>query len=119
MKVNSTPKIIDIREMDVPSLGKKALAFDFEFLSEYTPDVASIKVTGEMLYLADKPEEIIKKWKKDKGLPTEVSVEVLNTLFRKCLLKASNLAEDLQLPPPLDLPRIVPKPSQVPEKEAR
>jgi hypothetical protein len=41
-----------------------------------------------------------------------MNVEVLNHLFRQCLLKISNLADDLQLPPPIQLPRVKPKGEQ-------
>jgi hypothetical protein len=42
-------------------------------------------------------------------LPESVNIEVLNHLFRQCLLKAANMADDLQLPPPLAMPRVAPK----------
>jgi hypothetical protein len=61
------------------------------------------------MYLADKNKAIVDEWEKNKRLPETVSLEVLNYLFRHCLLKASNLADDLQLPPPMPMPRITPK----------
>jgi hypothetical protein len=113
MKINSSPKITEVKEIDVPSVGKKALAFAFEFGTQYGPDIADIKVSGEVIYVNDKEKaEILKGWKKDKKLPDAIGIEVLNHLFRHCLLKVSNIAEDLQLPPPLNFPLVKPKSDQ-------
>lgn len=109
VKVNSAPRITDVKEVSVPNLSKKAISIDFEFMTRYDPDFASITIKGSIMYMADKNKAILDEWKKDKHLPEKVSLEVLNYLFRRCLLKASLLAEDLQLPPPMPMPRITPK----------
>jgi hypothetical protein len=113
IKINSTPKIVSAKEIDVGAIAKKALAFGFEFITEYGPDVAKINVNGEVIYVNDERKaEILKGWKKDKKLPDDVGIEVLNHLFRHCLLKVSNIAEDLQLPPPLNFPLVKAKSEQ-------
>jgi len=109
IKVNSTPKINSVKEASVPSLKKKALSLEFEFVTKYNPDVAEIKISGDIMYLTDKNTQILSQWKKDKKLPEELSVEVLNHLFRRCLMKIAYIAEDLQLPPPIAMPRVKPK----------
>ena len=109
IKVNSSPKINEIKEVDVDGIGKKALALNFEFLTEYQPDIGKIKVEGEMVYMSESSAKILAQWKKNKTLPEDASVEVLNQLFRKCLLKVSNIAEDLQLPIPIQIPRVMAK----------
>ena len=111
VKVNSTPKVTNIKEMSIPSLGpgKKALSFDFEFLTKYDPDVAEIKMGGNVIYLSSKSNAILKQWKKEKKIPEDVSVDVLNHLFRRCLIRIANIADDLQLPPPLPMPRVRPR----------
>ena len=110
IKVNSTPTVTGIKEMSVPTLGaKKALNFEFEFLTKYEPDVAEINIGGNIIYLSDKNTAILKQWKKEKKIPENVSIEVLNHLFRRCLIRVANIADDLQLPPPLPMPRVRPK----------
>ena len=109
IKVNSVPRISDIREVTLSTLGKKVLSMDFEFHTTYDPRVGEIKIGGELLYLTDKNKEILTKWKKEKKLPEKESLEILNYLFRKCLLKVSNIAEDLQLPQPIPMPTVKPK----------
>ena len=110
IKVNSTPTVTNIEEMSVPSLGgKKALKFEFEFLTKYDPEVAEIKMGGSVIYLSDKNAAILKQWKKEKRIPEDVSIEILNHLFRRCLIRVANIADDLQRPPPLPMPRVTPK----------
>jgi hypothetical protein len=109
IKVNSTPMITGVKEIDLPNLSKKALSIDFEFITRYEPSFASITIEGSLLYLADNGKELVSEFAKNKKLPEKPSMEVLNYLFRHCLLKASILAEDLQLPPPMPMPKITPK----------
>lgn len=109
VKVNSTPSITNVKEVAVPNLAKKALSIEFEFLTRYEPNFARITIKGSIMYLTDKNKPVIDEWEKNKRLPEKLSLEVLNYLFRKCLLKASLLAEDLQIPPPMPMPKITPK----------
>jgi hypothetical protein len=109
IKVNSTPRIISIKEVDVATFKEKALSIVFEFETNYDPKLAEIKITGDILYIAKDNANVMSEWKKDKKLPDEVNIEILNNLFRRCLVKISTIADDLQLPPPLQLPRVMPK----------
>ena len=106
IKVNSTPRVVDIKEINVATLKKKALSLSFEFVTTYSPNIGEIKIGGDILYLSDKNATILGQWKAKKKLPESVSVDILNHLFRRCLLKIANMAEDLQLPPPLQMPRV-------------
>jgi hypothetical protein len=109
IKVNSTPMVTGVKEIDLPNFSKKALSIDFEFMTRYEPAFASISIEGSILYLAENNKEVVSEFTKNKKLPEKASMEVLNYLFRHCLLKASILAEDLQLPPPMPMPKISPK----------
>ena len=110
IKVNSVPRINDMKEVTISTLGnKKVLSLLFEFVTNYDPRVGEIKIGGELLYLSDNNKELLNKWKKERKLPEKPSLEILNYLFRRCLIKVSNIAEDLQLPPPLPMPTIKPK----------
>ncbi len=113
IKVNSTPRIIDVRQIDLPSISKKVLALNFEFTTTYNPEVGEIRINGELLYASESNAKILKQWQAKKMLPEEVNIDVLNHLFRQCLLKVANMADDLQLPPPLALPRVAPKQKSV------
>jgi hypothetical protein len=112
VKINSSPKIVSVKEADVTPMGKKALSLEFEFTTKYAPDIGEIKMSGEVIYLSDKNAKVIKEWKAKKTLPEGMNLEVLNYLFRACLIKISVLADDLQLPPAVQLPRVRPKSDQ-------
>lgn len=121
ININSVPKVTDMREISLTEFGKKALALRFDFTTTYLPEgvdpqkgkkespIGNIVMTGELVYLPENTQNILKQWKKEKKLPEEMKVEILNHLFRTCLLKMANIAEELQLPLPLTLPRVEPK----------
>jgi len=109
LDINSTPNITSIEEKEIEVVGKQStLIIGFEFESSYKPDVGSIKLVGELVYATKDGKEILKLWKKEEKLPDNVDVEVKNFLFKKCLTLGINLAEELQLPPPIAFPVIVP-----------
>ncbi len=94
---------------DVPGLNKKGLSITYEFSAEYMSEknnkrFAEITVEGYILFLDSDQEKILKDWKKDKTIPDEVNIQLLNAVLRKCMTKALTLSEDLQLPPPIPLP---------------
>jgi hypothetical protein len=101
--------ILGLRFKAIEVIQQKALSVEFDFVSEYTPNIGSIKLTGEVFYLSDKGPQIVKTWKAKKDLPEDMRVEILNHLFRVCIVRISNLADDLQLPPPMAIPRVRPK----------
>ena len=109
IKINSSPKVMSMKEAEVASLGKNALSFEFEFVTEYDPNIGTIKLTGELIYVDDDSDKVLEQWKRNKTLPEDVSIEVLNQLFRKCILRSSEIAEVLQLPLPMQMPRVVAK----------
>lgn len=109
IKVNSTPRITSARLITLPSITKKVLALNFDFVTTYNPDIGQVKISGEILYVHDDNAKILKQWQTKKMLPEQTNIEILNHLFRQCLLKVANIADDLQLPPPLAIPRVAPK----------
>ncbi len=114
IKINSTPRISDIKEITIATLNKKALSITFEFVTKYEPDIAEMRIDGEIAYLAANNAAVLKQWKSKKSIPEEVSVEILNHLFRRCLIKMATFADDLQLPPPIQIPRVRVRDKEVP-----
>lgn len=112
IKINSVPKITDVKETKMPMFDKKALSMGFDFVTDYDPNIGRIKLSGEVYYMAENPKDVIKSWKDKKAVPDEIRIDVLNHLFRACLLKIANLADDLQLPPPMAIPRVKPTSSK-------
>lgn len=111
VKINSTPKILSVEERNLEMLGKKSnvLLIKFEFVSVYEPKVATVKIDGEILFTDGDAKKAIRQWKKEKTLPEHIVIEVLNTIFRKCLSRVLTIAEDMQLPSPVPMPTVTPK----------
>lgn len=109
--INNNVSIKDVQE-DSFSLGKDkqqdVLRFLFEFTSKYEPNVGSILFEGELLYMEEqkKAKEIIGNWKKDKKLPKEMMAGLLNTILTKCNVQALILSQQVNLPPPIPLPKV-------------
>ncbi|MBN2052898.1 hypothetical protein JW756_05315 [Candidatus Woesearchaeota archaeon] len=87
---------------------RKALKLDFEFASTYEPGIGKIQLEGEVIYLAEKgrAEEAIKSWKKNKKIEKEMMTNVLNNVLAKCNVEALILSKDMNLPPPIPLPKV-------------
>jgi len=109
--INNNVSIKDVQE-DSFSLGKdkqqNVLRFLFEFTSKYEPNVGSILFEGELLYMEEpkKIKEILGDWKNDKKLPKEMMAGLLNTVLTKCNVQALILSQQVNLPPPIPLPKV-------------
>lgn len=109
ININSVPTIqkIEKQQLGLANL-KEALAIEFKFETKYEPKVGSITIEGRVLYQTNKIEEVLGKWKKEKKLEESMIIEVLNAIFRKCLVRAVDLSNELGLPPPIRFPIVKP-----------
>lgn len=110
INISNNISIKNVEESDL-SLGKskqKGLKFTFEFISKYEPKIGSINLIGDILFLdeAKKIEEILKTWKKDKSIPQEIMASILNTALNRCNIQALILSQQINLPPPVPLPKV-------------
>ena len=108
--INNNVSIKDAKE-DSLTFGKdkqNVIKFIFEFTSNYEPNVGAILFEGEILYLEDpkKVKEILSSWKKDKQIPKEIMGILLNAVLSKCNVQALILSQDVNLPPPIPMPKV-------------
>ena len=108
--INNNVSIKDVQE-DNFSMGKEkqnVLKFTFDFTSKYEPNVGSVVLEGELLYVEEpkKAKEILNSWKKDKKIDKELMATLLNTLLIKCNVQALILSQQINLPPPIPLPKV-------------
>ena len=109
--INNNVSIKDVLEENF-ALGKdkqqNIIKFLFEFTSKYEPNVGDILFEGELLYMEEpkKAKEILADWKKNKKLPKDLMAGLLNTILTKCNIQALILSQQVNLPPPIPLPKV-------------
>ena len=108
--INNNVTIKDVQE-DNLHLGKdkqNIIRFIFEFTSKYEPNIGIILFEGELLFMEEskKIKEILGSWKKDKKVPKELMGGLLNTILTKCNVQALILSQEVNLPPPIPLPKV-------------
>src|SRR3989338_2068198 len=108
IKNNIAIKDVEEKEFALGKVKQQGLKFNFEFTTEYEPNIGTINILGEVLFLDEpkKVKELAASWKKNKKLEPEVMQQVLNTALNKCNVKELILSEDINLPPPIPLPRV-------------
>jgi hypothetical protein len=108
IRVNNNTKLKEVKEQNLSALKKKGLSVGFEFKTTYVSSMnkplAEIIINGNVLFLDKRHRKILSNWKKNKKLPEDVNLQLVNAVLRKCLLRALDLSEELQLPPPIALP---------------
>ncbi len=88
--------------------GQKAVRFEFEFNSSYEPNLGSILLGGELVFIEskDKIKSLLDEWKKSRKVSKDIMTNVLNTVLTKCNIEALILSQKVNLPPPILLPRV-------------
>ncbi|MFH1210300.1 MAG: hypothetical protein V1645_00105 [archaeon] len=114
VKVKPDISIVGLKKQELSLSSKKKeelLKFDFKFSVRYDPDIGNILIEGHMLLLEDPSDmkKILDSWKKNKEIPQQFMVYVLNNALLRCNIKALGLVQDVGLPPYLRLPTISPK----------
>ena len=113
VQVNNNVALKDVEKTDL-SVGptkQGAVKFHFEFTANYEPKIANMSMTGFLTFF-DKPEkvkEIVDGWKKDKKVPKDIMSNVLNTVLSRCNVEALIFAREVNLPPPIPLPKVTVK----------
>jgi len=111
LSVSNTPTITSIEKADILDM-KDLLNVRFSYKTVYEPDVGEIMIEGHVLYKDNDSKKIMKKWEEKKEIDKKLAIEVLNTIFRKCLTQAIDLSLELRLPPPIQFPIVTDQPPQ-------
>lgn len=105
--------ITDLKEEKLPTGKTKAngLRFDFKYTLNYEPSIGDIELVGFIYFLDDSDivKGILNSWKKDKKIPQDITAQIINTILFKANIKALGLAQEVNLPPHLPMPRVNPE----------
>lgn len=110
IKVNNNVALKDVEKTDLQIGPNKqgAVKFHFEFTANYEPGIGDMTMNGFLTFV-EKPEkvkEILDEWEKDKKLPKGIMSSVLNTILSRCNVEALIFAREVNLPPPISLPKV-------------
>lgn len=108
IKQNINIKEISSEKIDLFK-DKDALKFGFEFIVNYSPDIAELKFTGIVVSVMEKEKtkEILKKWK-NKKISDDVRLPLFNFILTKCNIKALQFEEEFNLPMHIPMPKLNP-----------
>lgn len=108
LNVNFSHKITDVEEADLSSFSEKVARISFKFKIGYASSsnhVAKIEFTGRALWKGEL-ERIVKSWEEDDKLDPEMKIDFLNRLYKKILTQGVIIADTLNLPSPVPMPKL-------------
>jgi hypothetical protein len=110
ISINHNISVVEVNDSDLflGTAKQTVLNVDFKFTADYDPKIAKIEIDGTLTYF-EKPEKVkecVEKWKKDKKMPDDILNDILNHIVSKSNLEALFLAREVNLPPPIALPKV-------------
>ena len=109
ISIKSGLNITNVVESQVVAGSKqKAFKISFGFAVDYEPGVGNINLEGEIIYLANEEtaKEINDNWTKKKALPKQIALVVFNRILQNCNVEALILSREINLPAPIQLPKV-------------
>ncbi|MBI4148488.1 hypothetical protein HY490_04315 [Candidatus Woesearchaeota archaeon] len=110
VSVNNNVAVKDVDKVEIAfgNTKQEVLKFDFEFKANYDPKIAELTFIGSLTYFdkKEKVTELAAGWKKDKKIPKEIMNPILNSILSKCNIEALVLSREVNLPPPIPMPKV-------------
>lgn len=106
-KITTNIEFTNVEKEKFDLLNEEVVRVNFSFTISYEPKVAEITFKGFLVLKLDKKEmtSLLKDWK-DKKIPPEMNLVLLNLVLQKSTVKALQMEEELNLPPHFSLPKI-------------
>ncbi|MCA9477804.1 MAG: hypothetical protein KDK61_08365 [Simkania sp.] len=115
INIKSGMNITDVAESEmIDATKQKAFLIKFAFETNYEPKLGNINLEGELLYLldAETAKTVSDSWKKNKSLPKDIALKVFNKILHNCNVEALILSREINLPSPIQLPKVKSAPVQ-------
>jgi len=106
-KIEAEKTVQEVRDLKVKyNTNIKSVTLEVE----YDPNIGNISFTGHVLILEDpkKAKVIIEQWNKNQDNTTPFSVQVINIILIRANIKALLIAQEVNLPPHIPMPRLAP-----------
>ncbi|MFO7792398.1 MAG: hypothetical protein R6W73_05370 [Candidatus Saliniplasma sp.] len=92
----------------IKQITKDSFDIYFRFTANYK-SLGRIELEGR-LKIKDAPSDLASKWRKDNEMPNEIANTVHSAVIQNCIPKSVLIAREVQLPPPIPMPKVnVPK----------
>ncbi len=105
ININNNATLVNVSKQD------DRLIANFVFTCNYEPNIGIIRLEGEisMFNLQKEDKEIVTQWERSgkKELPQELAGKINNVMISNCMVEATVLSREVQLPPPI--PPIMPQ----------
>lgn len=109
ININTHMSFTSAEEIDfvMGTAKQKGIKVAFDYRNSYEPDLGTLIIAGDILYLSDqkKHDELMKGWKKDKKFPDDLTAELYDLISLRSSVQAIQLSSLVGLPPPVPLPR--------------
>jgi hypothetical protein len=118
--IESNIDLKSIEKHKLELLREEAVKVVFNFVLNYK-ELGKVEIAGDLLLLLDEKtkKQVLDEWK-DKKLPNDIRLIILNIILQKSSLKALQLEEELGLPFHMQLPSLqLQNPKQVQEAEVK
>ncbi len=104
VNINNNSTLTSVERVD----GK--ISVNFVFSTNYDPGIGVIRIEGNLSF-SDTEENIkraMEEWKNSggKNLPVDLAEKVHNTILSNCVVQATILSKEVQLPPPIPVPNV-------------
>ena len=91
----------------VMPLNQTDVSIEFRFTANYS-GIGFVRMDGKLVVADDSrsPESIAKEWGSTNNMPPELANIVHNAVISNCIITATIITRDIQLPPPVPLPQV-------------
>ncbi|MFH1835393.1 MAG: hypothetical protein ABH851_04290 [Methanobacteriota archaeon] len=86
------------------------LLVSYRYTVKYEPDIGYILLEGSLWYFNKELKKVVTKKDKEVSVEREVMEEVSTAILREAMLESVSISRKLQLPPPMQLPKVEVKP---------
>jgi len=104
VNINNNSTLTSVERID------ERVSINFVFSTNYDPGIGVIRIEGNIRFsdTEENMERAIDEWKKSggKNLPVDLAEKVHNAILSNCVVQATLLSKEVQLPPPIPMPNV-------------
>ncbi|MFW6040741.1 MAG: hypothetical protein ACOC85_02780 [Thermoplasmatota archaeon] len=99
IRIDHNSSVTKIKQLD-----KDSSEISFRFTATYS-GMGRIELEGRLKHI-DGPSDLASRWQKENKMPNEVANEVHSAIISNCIPQSVLVSREIQLPPPIPLPKV-------------